>query len=346
MKSDKKVVTFGEVMMRLTPPNFLRFTQARSFDVIYAGAEVNVAIALANLGVPVEFVTCLPENDLGDACLNYIRQFGVGTTHIIRKGNRLGTYFVETGAVQRGNKVIYDRADSAFAHIEPKMIDWNEVITDAQWFHWSGITPAVSKGAADVCLEAVKAAQKKGLTISCDLNYRGKLWKWGKTPEEIMSHLMTYVDIVIGNEEDMDKVFGIKAPGVDVAKGQINVKKYKVVTQKMMQRFPHLKLVGITLRQSMSASHNKWTGVLYDRKTFFISSNYDISHIVDRVGAGDAFSAGLISQLLNDSNRQHALDFAVALSCLKHTIYGDSSVISLDEVQKLMNGIGSGRIAR
>jgi 2-dehydro-3-deoxygluconokinase len=346
MKSDKKVVTFGEVMMRLTPPDFLRFTQARTFDVIYAGAEVNVAIALANLGVLVEFVTCLPENDLGDACLNYIRQFGVGATHIIRRGNRLGTYFVETGAVQRGNKVIYDRADSAFAHIEPKMIDWNNVLADAQWFHWSGITPAVSKSAADTCLDVVKTAKKKGLTVSADLNYRSKLWKWGKTPEEIMADLMSYVDIVIGNEEDMEKVFGIKAPGVDVAKGQINAKKYEIVTKKMMQRFPHLKLVAITLRQSISASHNKWTGVLYDGKFFYTSANYDISHIVDRVGAGDAFSAGLISQLLDQTNRQQALDFAVALSCLKHTLSGDSSLITVDEVQKLMKGIGSGRIVR
>ena len=346
MKSDTKVVTFGEVMMRLTPPDFLRFTQARSFDVLYAGAEVNVAIALANLGVPVEFITCLPENELGDACLNYIRQFGVGTTHIIRGGDRLGTYFVETGAVQRGNKVIYDRANSAFANIQPGMIDWNDVFTDAQWFHWSGITPAVSKSAADTCLDAVKAAKKKGLTVSTDLNYRSKLWKWGKTPQEIMSHLMTYVDIVVGNEEDMDKVFGIKAPGVNVAKGQLDVKQYKVVTQKMMQRFPQLTAVAITLRQSLSASHNKWTGVLSDGKTFYTSTNYDISHIVDRVGAGDAFSAGLISQLLHDPNRQHALDFAVALSCLKHTIYGDSSVITADEVHKLMKGIGSGRIVR
>jgi 2-dehydro-3-deoxygluconokinase len=346
MKSDKKVVTFGEVMMRLTPPDFLRFTQARTFDVIYAGAEVNVAIALANLGVLVEFVTCLPENDLGDACLNYIRQFGVGATHIIRRGNRLGTYFVETGAVQRGNKVIYDRADSAFANIQPMMINWNDVFSGAQWFHWSGITPAVSKGAADTCLEAVKTARKKGLIVSADLNYRSKLWKWGKTPEEIMSKLMNYVDIVIGNEEDMEKIFGIKAPGVNVDRGQINAKKYLVVTKKMKERFPHLKLMAITLRQSVSASHNKWTGVLYDGKTFFTSKNYDISHIVDRVGTGDAFSAGLISQLLNNSNHQHALDFAVALSCLKHTIYGDSSVITSDEVQKLLKGVGSGRITR
>jgi len=346
MKSSKKVVTFGEVMLRFTPPDFLRFTQARSFDVIYAGAEVNVAIALANLGAPVDYVTCLPENELGDACINYIRQFGVGINHIIRTGDRLGTYYVETGAVQRGNKVIYDRANSAFANIQPKMIDWNKVFTDAQWFHWSGITPAVSKGAADTCLEAVKTAKRKGLTISTDLNYRSKLWKWGKTPSEIMTNLMDYVDIVIGNEEDLEKVFGIQAPGINVTKGQINIEKYRFVTKQLMKRFPHLQLVAITLRQSISASHNKWTGVLDDGKTFYTSCNYDISHIVDRVGAGDAFSAGLIYQLLNKTDHQNALDFAVALSCLKHTIYGDSCMITVDEVQKLMKGIGSGRISR
>ncbi len=346
MKLERKVVTFGEVMMRLTPPDFLRFTQTRSFDVIYAGAEVNVAIALANLGVPVEFVTRLPENDLGDACLNYIRQFGVGTSHIVRGGERLGTYYVETGAVQRGNKVIYDRANSAFATMQPTMINWKQVFSDAQWFHCSGITPAVSKSAADTCLEAMKAAKKKGLTVSVDLNYRSKLWKWGKQPEEVMEELLDHVDIIIGNEEDMEKVFGIKAPGVDVAQGQINAEKYKAVTKQMMQRFQNITIVAITLRQSISASHNKWTGVLYDRKKFYTTVNYDISHIIDRVGAGDAFSAGLISQLLNKTDHQRALDFAVALSCLKHTVSGDSSVIRPDEVEKLMKGMGSGRIAR
>ena len=346
MKADKKVVTFGEVMMRLTPPDFLRFTQARSFNVIYAGAEVNVAIALANLGVPVDFVTSLPRNELGDACINYIRQFGVGTNQIIRSEDRLGTYFIETGAVQRGNKVIYDRANSAFANIRPKMIDWNDVFSDAQWFHWSGITPAVSKGAAETCVEAIKKAKEMGLTVSSDLNYRSKLWKWGKTPEDIMSNLMKYVDIVIGNEEDAEKVFGIKTPGADVTKGQINAEKYRYVTKKLMERFPNLKLVAITLRQSISASHNKWSGVLYDGKTLYKSSNYDITHIVDRVGAGDAFSAGLIYKLLDESDRQKTLDFAVALSCLKHTIYGDTCVIKLEEVEKLMKGVTSGRISR
>ena len=346
MKTDKKVVTFGEVMMRLTSPDYLRFTQTRSFNVVYAGAEVNVAIALTNLGIPVDFITRLPENELGDSCINYIRQFGVGTNNIIRSEDRLGIYFVETGAVHRGNKVIYDRANSAFANIRPKMIDWDDVFSDAQWFHWSGITPAVSKGAAETCVEAVKKAKQMGLTVSSDLNYRSKLWKWGKTPEDIMSNLMKYVDIVIGNEEDAEKVFEIKAPGADVTKGQIQAEKYRYVTKKLRERFPNLQQVAITLRQSISASHNKWSGVLYDGKTLYKSSNYDISHIVDRVGSGDAFSAGLIYKLLDGSDCQKALDFAVALSCLKHTIYGDSCVIKLDEVEKLMRGVTSGRISR
>jgi len=346
MKADKKVVTFGEVMMRLTPPDFLRFTQARSFDVIYAGAEVNVAIALANLGAQVDFVTCLPENDLGDACINYIRQFGVGTNQIIRSEDRLGTYFIETGAVQRGNKVIYDRANSAFANIQPKMIDWNEIFSDAQWFHWSGITPAVSKGTAETCLEAVKKAKEMGLTVSSDLNYRGKLWKWGKTPDGVMSNLMKHVDIVIGNEEDAEKVFGIKAPGADVSKGEIDAERYRFVTKKLLERFSNLQIAAITLRQSISASHNRWSAVLYDGKTLYKSPDYDITHIVDRVGAGDAFSAGLIYKLIRENDRQKALDFAVAFSCLKHTIYGDSCVIKLEEVEKLMKGVTSGRISR
>jgi len=346
MKTDKKVVTFGEVMMRLTSPDYLRFTQTRSFNVIYAGAEVNVAIALANLGIPVDFITRLSENELGDTCVNYIRQFGVGTNNIIRSEDRIGIYFVETGAVHRGNKVIYDRANSAFANIRPEMIDWDDVFSDARWFHWSGITPAVSKVAAETCLEAVKKAKQMGLTVSSDLNYRSKLWKWGKTPGEIMSNLMKHVDIVIGNEEDAEKVFGIKAPGADVMKGQIYAEKYRYVTKKLKERFPNLQQVAITLRQSINASHNKWSGVLYDGKTLYKSSNYDISHIVDRVGTGDAFSAGLIYKLLDGSDCQKALDFAVALSCLKHTIYGDSCVIRLDEVEKLMKGVTSGRISR
>ena len=259
-----KVVSFGEVMMRLIPPGFLRFNQAKSFDVFYAGAEANVAVALANLGIPVDFVTCLPENELGDACINYLRQFGVGVNKIIRTHDRLGIYFVETGAVHRGNKVIYDRENSAFANIKSNLINWTEVFSNARWFHWSGITPAVSKNAAEVCLEAVKKAKEIGLTISCDLNYRGKLWKWEKTPEKIMSELIKYVDVLICNEEDAEKIFGIKAPNVDVEKGKIDANRYSFVVEKLKDRFQNIKYIAITLRQSISASHNKWSGILYD----------------------------------------------------------------------------------
>ena len=341
-----KVVSFGEVMMRLIPPGFLRFNQAKSFDVFYAGAEANVAVALANLGIPVDFVTCLPENELGDACINYLRQFGVGVNKIIRTHDRLGIYFVETGAVHRGNKVIYDRENSAFANIKSNLINWTEVFSNARWFHWSGITPAVSKNAAEVCLEAVKKAKEIGLTISCDLNYRGKLWKWEKTPEKIMSELIKYVDVLICNEEDAEKIFGIKAPNVDVEKGKIDANRYSFVVEKLKDRFPNIKYIAITLRQSIGASHNKWSGILYDGKKLYIGPNYDITHIVDRVGAGDAFAAGLIYMLLQKSDSQKALDFAVAISCLKHTIYGDSCVIKLEEVEKLMKGVTSGRISR
>ncbi|RLG05109.1 MAG: sugar kinase, partial [Thaumarchaeota archaeon] len=222
---DKKVVTFGEIMLRLSPPGYLRIVQARSFEAIYGGGEANVAIALANFGVPVDFVTRLPQNEIGDACINYLRQFGVGVDKIIRGGERLGIYFLEKGAVQRGSKVIYDRAHSSMATIEPDMIDWEKVFSDACWFHWTGITPAISRGAAETCLEAVKKAKEMGLTVSCDLNYRSKLWKWGKSAGEVMSELVKYADIAIGNEEDAEKVFGIKAPGVDVLKGKVEAEK-------------------------------------------------------------------------------------------------------------------------
>lgn len=343
---DKKVVTFGEVMMRLTPPGFLRFVQARSFDVIYAGGEVNVAITLANLGVPADFVTRLPKNDLADACINYVRQFGVGTDGIVRGGDRLGVYFVETGADQRGNKVIYDRANSALANIKPGMVDWAKVFSDAKWFHWTGITPAVSEGAAETCLESAKRAKEMGLTVSCDLNYRGQLWKWGKTPSEVMTRLMEYVDIVIGNEEDAEKVFGIKASDVDVTKGKVKAENYRFVAEKLMKRFPNLRLVAITLRGSISASHNTWSAVLYDGKILYEAPIYDVTHIVDRVGAGDAFSGGLLYALIRGDDLQKALNFAVAVSCLKHTLYGDSCVVKLEEVESLMAGAVSGRISR
>ena len=344
---DRKVVTLGEIMLRLCPPDFLRFVQARSFDAIYGGGEANVAIALANFGVPVDYVTRLPDSDIGDACLSYVRQFGVGVSKIIRGGERLGIYFLEKGAVQRGSKVIYDRANSAMATIKPGMIDWENVFSDACWFHWTGITPAISKGAADSCLEAVKKAKKMGLTVSSDLNYRRKLWKWGKTPTEVMTELVKYTDIAIGNEEDADKVFGIRAPGVDVLKGEVEAERYLFVAQKLMEKFSNLQKIAITLRGSISASHNTWSGVLYDGKDFYTAPTYDITHIVDRVGGGDSFAAGLIYGLLEfGDNLQKALNFAVAASCLKHTVVGDSNIVSVEEVEKIMAGIVSGRVSR
>ena len=342
----KKVVTFGEIMLRLAPPNFLRFVQARSFDVIYGGGEANVAVSAANFGLPVEYVTRLPKNDIGDACLNYIRQFGVDTHYIVRGGDRLGIYFLETGAVQRGSKVIYDRAGSSLATIEPGMVDWDAAFEGAGWFHWTGITPAISEGAAAVCLEAVKAAKKAGLTVSCDLNYRSKLWKWGKKPDEVMEELVAHSDVAIGNEEDADKVFGIRAREVDVTKGNVEAEAYVYVCNKLKERFPNLQTIAITLRGSLSASHNTWSAILWDNGEVFTAPTYDITHIVDRVGGGDSFMGGLIYGLLTYQSRQSAIDFAVAASALKHTIVGDFNLVSVAEVEKLMGGDASGRVSR
>ncbi len=343
----KKVVTFGEIMLRLATPGFLRFGQARSFEVIYGGGEANVAVSLANFGVPVDYVTRLPNNDLGEACLQFIRQYGVGTAHIVRGGERLGIYFLETGAAQRGSKVIYDRANSSLATIKRGMIDWPTVFADADWFHWTGITPAISEGAADVCLEAVQTAKAMGLTVSCDLNYRNKLWRWGKKAAEVMPELVAYSDVAIGNEEDADKVFGIKAPDADVAAGKVAASSYAYVCRALAERFPNLNSIAITLRGSLSASHNTWSGVLWHMGTFYTAPLYDIVHIVDRVGGGDSFSAGLIYGLKKyGADVQRALDFAVAASCLKHSILGDFNLVTVEEVEKLMGGDVSGRVSR
>jgi 2-dehydro-3-deoxygluconokinase len=343
----KKVVTFGEIMMRLSPPEFLRFGQTRSFDVIYGGGEANVAVALANFGLPVDYVTRLPDNDLGTACLQFLRQYGVGVGKIVRGGERLGIYFLETGAVQRGSKVVYDRAHSAIATIERGMIDWRQVFADADWFHWTGITPAISAGTAEVCLEAVRTAKEMGLTVSCDLNYRKKLWKWGKTPGEVMPELVAHCDVAVGNEEDADKVFGIRAPDTDVTSGQVDAGKYRSVCEALSARFPNLRTVAITLRGSRSASHNTWSGVLWTEDEFHIAPVYEITHIVDRVGGGDSFCAGLIYGLRSyGGDHQKALEFAVAASCLKHSIFGDFNLVTIAEVEKLMGGDVSGRVSR
>lgn len=342
-----RVVTFGEIMMRLSPPGMQRLVQARSFDVVYGGGEANVAVSLANYGVPVEFVTRLPSNEVGQACLRFIREAGVGTDKIIFGGERLGIYFLEMGAVARGSLVLYDRANSALATIEPGMIDWDAAFAGATWFHWTGITPAISAGAAAVCLEAVQAARQLGLTVSCDLNYRNKLWKWGKKAGEVMSELVALCDVAIGNEEDAAQVFGIHAPDTDVTSGAISAEPYRMVCEQLNARFPSLQTIAITLRGSINASHNTWSGILWDRGQVYMAPTYDITHIVDRVGAGDAFMGGLIYGLLHyGADRQAALDFAVAASCLKHTIFGDVNQVTAVEVEKLMRGDASGRVSR
>lgn len=344
---DIKVVTFGEIMMRLSPPGSLRFTQASSFDVQYGGGESNVAVSLTHFGIPAAFVTRLPDNDLGAACLNFLRQFGVDTRHILRGGKRLGIYFLEHGAVQRGSKVIYDRAGSAFAEIQPGMVDWDTALDGATWFHWTGITPAISQGAAEACLEAVQAARQKGLTVSADLNYRAKLWKWGQPAGEVMEPLAALCDLVIGNEEDAEKVFGIRAEGADITAGKVAAESYRQVCEQLAGRFPRLKTVAITLRGSKSASHNTWSAALWHQGSFYQGRQYDITHIVDRVGGGDSFVAGLIFGLnAYPDDAQKALDYAVAASTLKHTIFGDFNLVSCEEVAKLVGGDSSGRVSR
>ena len=344
---NSRVLTFGETMLRLSPPSFKRFTQARNFDVIYGGGEANVAVSLANFGIPVDYLTKLPENDIGEACIQFLRQFGVNTNKIIRGGNRMGIYFLEMGTSVRPSKVIYDRAHSAISEARVSDFNWDSIFDGVKWFHWTGITPAISQNLANICLEAVKVAKQKGITISCDLNYRSKLWKYGKNPSEIMPELVKYCNIAIGNEEDADKVLGIRAPDTDVTSGKIDAEKYQFVVEEILNHYPNLEKVAITLRGSISASHNTWSAILYDGKNIYFGPKYDIIPIVDRVGGGDSFMAGLIYGLLTyRDNIQSALNFAVAASCLKHTIFGDFNLITKEEVLKLMEGDTSGRVSR
>ncbi len=344
----KKVVTFGEIMLRLSPPGWKRFSQSSSFDVVYGGGESNVAVSLANYGVDVDFITRLPDNDLGDCALMELRKRGVGTNKIVRGGERLGIYFLETGAVSRGSKVVYDRAHSAMASIQKGMVDWDAVFKGVDWFHWTGITPAISQGAADACLEAIQAANRLGVTVSTDLNYRKKLWKYGKEPGEVMPALVEGCDVILGNEEDAEKHFGLHPEGVDVTHGgSVDGKAYLSVLKQLQVMFPRAKKVITTLRGSISASHNTWSGVLYDGKKLYEAPTYEITHIVDRVGGGDSFMAGLIFGLLTyENDDQKALEFAVAASCLKHTIKGDANLSTVAEVEKLMSGDASGRVSR
>lgn len=344
-----KVVTFGEIMLRLATPDYLRFSQATSLSATFGGGEANVAVSLANYGTEVEFVTRLPQNDIAEACKAELRKHGVGTKHIIHGGERLGIYFLEIGAVARPSKVVYDRAHSSISTIERGMIDWEEVFHDADWFHWTGITPAISASAAEVCLEACQVANKMGVTVSCDLNFRKNLWKYGKTAAEIMPELVACCDVILGNEEDAEKVFGIKPEGFDVTatQGEVDAAAFRSVCTQLMERFPRAKKVIITLRGSINANHNTWGGVLFNGEKLYESPRYDITHIVDRVGGGDSFMGGLIYGLREfKGDDQRALNFAVAASALKHTIYGDFNLVTVAEVENLMKGDGSGRVSR
>ena len=344
----KKVVTFGEIMLRLSSPGYQRFIQSNNLNATFGGGEANVAVSLSNYGIPTDFVTRLPKNDIADWCISDLRKYNVGTNNIQRGGDRVGIYFLETGAVARASKVVYDRANSAIAEIKPGMINWREIFKDAQWFHWTGITPALSQGAADACLEAIKIANEMGVTVSTDLNYRKNLWKYGKTADQVMPALVEGCDIILGNEEDAEKVFGIKPEGFDVAHtgGEVNAAEFESVCTQMMKRFPRAKKVIITLRGSINANHNTWGGCLYSDK-LYQSKRYDISHIVDRVGGGDSFMGGLVYGLITyPQDDQKALEFAVAASCLKHTIYGDYNLVTVSEVENLMKGDGSGRVSR
>ncbi len=343
-----KVVTFGEIMLRLATPEHLRFRQACSFNATFGGGEANVAVSLANYGIDVDYVTRLPQNDLGAACAAELRSFGVGTSNIVYGGERLGIYYLETGAVARPSKVVYDRAHSSAATVERGMIDWEQVLAGADWFHWTGITPAISASAAEVCLDACRAANSLGVKVSCDLNYRKNLWKYGKTAAEVMPALVECCDVILGNEEDAEKVFGIKPEGFDAAstQGEVDAAAFRSVCTQLMARFPRAKKVVITLRGSINADHNTWGGVLFDGETLYRSPRYDITDIVDRVGGGDSFMGGLIYGLLTYDDDQRALNFAAAASALKHTIYGDFNMVSVAEVENLMKGDGSGRVAR
>ncbi len=344
---NNKVVTFGEIMLRLSTQGYGRFSQATQFDVNYGGGEANVAVSLANFGVPVEFVSRLPKNDIGDASAMALRKYSVGTNHVAWGGERLGIYFLETGAVARASKVIYDRAFSSISTIEIGMIDWDKVFEGVTWFHWTGITPAISESAAKVCSEAISVANKKGITVSTDLNFRKNLWKYGKKALEVMPKLVEGCDVILGNEEDAEMVFGIKPEGVDVTKGHVEAAAYESVCRQLVKRFPRAKKVIVTLRGSINANHNTWSGVLWNGTTLYQAPEYNITHIVDRVGGGDSFMGGLIYGLITyTGNDQKALNFAVAASCLKHTIPGDFNLVTVDEVEKLMGGDASGRVSR
>ena len=339
-------VTFGEIMLRLTPPNLERILQSPLFMASFGGGEANVAVVLAALGAPAAYVTVLPPgNPIADATVAELRRFGVDTSRIVRAKGRMGIYFLETGANQRPSRVVYDRDSSAIALAKPGDIDWDKALDNAGWFHVTGITPAISASAAALSLEAAQKAQAKGITVSCDLNYRKNLWKWGKPTAEVMRQLTAHVDVAIANEEDVQMALGIQAD-VDVHSGKLDPAQYEKLASKVLGEFANLKMIAITLRQSYSASRNGWAACLHDRARFYVSRQYDITHIVDRVGSGDSFAGGLIYGLQSLPDHQGALEFAVAASCLKHSTPGDFFRFGVDDVNALLKGGGSGRVQR
>ena len=338
-----KIVTCGEIMMRLNPEGYQRFVQAEKFEASYAGGEANVAVSLANYGIDAAFVTKVPAHEIGQCAVNALRRFGVDTSMMVRGGDRLGIYFVEKGASQRPSKVIYDRANSAISQAQPSDFDWKSIFRGADWFHFTGITPALGGNLPEICLEACKAAKEMGVTVSCDLNFRKKLWSQEQAGET-MSKLMPYVDVCIANEEDAKDVFGIAAADTDLNTGKISHEGYISVAKQLCDRF-HFKKVAITLRGSISASVNEWAGMLYSDGQAFFSPTYRID-IVDRVGGGDSFGGGLIYALMSGYESQKAINFAIAASCLKHTIEHDFNLVSISEVENLAGGNASGRVQR
>lgn len=338
-----KAVCFGELMLRLTPNLYDRFVQSEKFCATFGGGEANVSVSLANYGVDAAFVTKLPTHEIGQMAVNSLRKYGVDTSKIVRGGNRVGIYYLEKGASVRGSKVIYDRAGSSIATADRSDFDWDKILDGADWFHFTGITPALGANVAEITLDALKAAKEKGITVSCDLNYRKKLWTKDEA-RETMAKLMPYVDVCIANEEDADDVFGIKAEGTDVNKGKLNTEGYKSVAKQLADRFG-FKYVAITLRESISANDNNWAAMLYDGKDYCFSTKYAL-RIVDRVGGGDSFGGGLIYAMLSGKSSQDIIEYAVAASALKHTVEGDYNLVSASEVEALVKNGGSGRVQR
>ena len=340
-----KILTFGEIMLRLKAPGLERFFQSPSLEATFGGGEANVAVSLANYGMDAAYLTVLPDNAIGDACVSELRRFGVDTNRIQRGKGRMGIYFLEAGANQLPSKVVYDREYAAIALAKPGDIDWEKAFEGIEWFHITGITPAISESAMELSLESVKEAKKRGITVSCDLNYRKNLWKYGKKAAEVMRELANYVDVAVANEEDVQKSLEITTDVV-VESGELDREKYKALGQKVLDAYPNMKMIAITLRESHSADWNGWAACLNDGENFYVSKKYEIRDIVDRVGGGDSFAGGLIYGLNNYENKQAALEFAVAASCLKHSILGDFNRVGVSDVEKLMGGDGTGRVQR